>query len=133
MVQQFIGNVINHLDGRANGSIHFAGRIENPYLKGSASLENASFMVDYTKVKYKVDSGVIEFNNDGIDFGQMTVSDQLNRKAIFKGKILNQGFKHFEVYEGRPTAGEFTLERIKELGGNLEAVSGLLFSKYFFQ
>ena len=96
MVQQFIGNVINHLDGRANGSIHFAGRIENPYLKGSASLENASFMVDYTKVKYKVDSGVIEFNNDGIDFGQMTVSDQLNRKAIFKGKILNQGFKHLE-------------------------------------
>ncbi len=46
---------------------------------------------------------------------------------------LFQGFKHFEGYEGRPAMGEFTLERIKELGGNLEAVSGLLFSKYFFQ
>ncbi len=97
MVQQFIGNVINHLDGRANGSIHFAGRIENPYLKGSANLENASFMVDYTKVKYKVDSGaMIQFTNEGIDFGNITVSDQYNRKANFKGKILNQGFKHLE-------------------------------------
>ncbi len=46
---------------------------------------------------------------------------------------LFQGFKHFESFEGRPSVGEFTLERIKELGGNLEAVSGLLFSKYFFQ
>lgn len=96
MVQQFIGNVITHLDGRANGSIHFAGRIENPYLKGSASLEEASFMVDYTKVKYKIDTGLIQFTNEGIDFGNMIVSDQLNRKANFKGKILNQGFKHLE-------------------------------------
>ena len=97
MVQQFIGNVITHLDGRANGNIHFAGRIENPYLKGSASLEDASFLVDYTKVKYKIDSGaLIQFNNDGIDFGNMIVSDQFNRKANFKGKILNQGFKHLE-------------------------------------
>ncbi len=97
LVQQFIGNVINHMEGRANGNIHFAGRIENPYLKGSASLEDASFMVDYTKVKYKVDSGaIVQFTEEGIDFGNMTVSDKLNRKASFKGKILNQGFKHLE-------------------------------------
>jgi len=97
LVQQYIGNVINNLDGKANGTIHFGGRIENPYLIGSAKLEDASFVVDYTKVKYKIDNGsLIQFTNEGIDFGNMTVSDQLNRKAFFKGKILNQGFKHLD-------------------------------------
>ena len=97
LIQQFIGSVLTHLDGRANGSIHFGGRIENPYLLGAASLEDASFVVDYTKVKYKIDNGgTIQFTNEGIDFGNLTVSDGLNRKANFKGKILNQGFKHLE-------------------------------------
>jgi hypothetical protein len=95
MVQQFIGTVITNLEGRATGDIHFAGKIENPYLTGSASLENASFVVDYTKVKYNIDSGAtIQFNNEGIDFGSIDISDQQNRKASFKGKILNQGFKN---------------------------------------
>lgn len=97
LVQQFIGGVLTNLDGRANGYIHFGGRIENPYLLGSASFDNASFVVDYTKVKYNIDSGaVIRFTNEGIDFGEMTVFDTKNRKAKFKGKILNQGFKHLE-------------------------------------
>jgi hypothetical protein len=97
LVQQFIGNVVTNLEGKANGAIHFGGRIDHPYLLGSANLENASFVVDYTKVKYKIDSGaLIQFTKEGIDFGNMIVSDQLNRKAYFKGKIINQGFKHLE-------------------------------------
>ena len=97
LVQQFIGGVLTNLDGRANGAIHFGGRIEHPYLLGTASLENASFVVDYTKVKYQIDSGAqINFTKEGIDFGSIQVSDRFNRKANFKGKILNQGFQHLE-------------------------------------
>ncbi len=97
LVQQFIGGVITNIDGRADGSLHFGGRIENPVLLGKASLENASFVVDYTKVKYQIQNGAtINFTNEGIDFGTITVSDKLNRKAQFKGKILNQGFKHLD-------------------------------------
>jgi len=98
LVEQFIGGVLTHLDGKANGALHFGGRIENPYLLGSASLDKASFIVDYTKVKYFMDSSVISFNNEGIDFGTVGIRDSKNRKAVFKGKILNQGFKHL-VYD----------------------------------
>jgi hypothetical protein len=99
LVQQFIGGVLTNLDGKATGDIHFGGRIEHPYLLGKAVLDNASFVVDYTKVKYNVDSGaIIKFTNEGIDFGTIQVSDKLNRKASFKGKILNQGFQHL-VYD----------------------------------
>ena len=98
MVQQFIGGVLTHVDGKANGAIHFAGRIENPYLLGSATLDKASFLVDYTKVRYFIDSSKIEFNNEGIDFGNVVVRDSKRRQANFKGKILNQGFKHL-VYD----------------------------------
>ena len=97
LIQQFIGNVVTNIDGKANGALHFGGRIDHPYLLGAASLENASFVVDYTKVKYKIDSGaLIQFTNEGIDFGNMSVSDELNRKANFKGKILNHGFMHLD-------------------------------------
>jgi NADH-quinone oxidoreductase subunit J len=50
--------------------------------------------------------------------------------AIFGMTYL--GFQRFTEFEGRPLLGEFTLERIREMGGNLDAVSGLMFSKYFF-
>jgi len=98
MVQQFIGGVLTQLEGKANGSIHFAGRIENPYLLGTATLENASFLVDYTKVRYFIDSSTIQFNNEGIDFGNVVLRDSKRRQANFRGKILNQGFKHL-VYD----------------------------------
>jgi len=97
LVQQFIGGVLTNLEGKANGQLHFGGRIEHPLLLGAATLNQASFVVDYTKVKYQLDSGAtIRFTNEGIDFGTIQVSDKLNRKASFKGKILNQGFQHLE-------------------------------------
>jgi hypothetical protein len=98
LVQQFIGGVLTNLEGKANGQIHFAGRIEHPYLLGEASLENSSFVVDYTKVKYFIDSSVIKFTNEGLDFGYVNLRDAQHRPASFKGKILHQGFTHL-VYD----------------------------------
>ena len=98
MVQQFIGNVITNIEGRANGAIHFGGRIQNPFLLGSATLDKTSFLVDYTKVRYFIDSSTIQFKEEGIDFGDVVVRDSKRRQANFKGKILNQGFKHL-VYD----------------------------------
>lgn len=98
LVQQFIGTVLTNLEGKANGSIHFGGRIENPVLLGSAQLEKASFKVDYTKVNYFIKDATINFTKEGIDFGKIQVADRLGRNAIFKGKILNNGFKHL-VYD----------------------------------
>jgi hypothetical protein len=109
LVQQFIGGVLTHLEGQANGMIHFGGRIEHPILLGSAKLENASFIVDYTKVKYQIENGAaIHFTNEGIDFGSIQVSDLQNRKALFKGRILNQGFKHLE-YDMEMSSPKITL------------------------
>ncbi len=96
LVQQFIGNVLTNLEGKANGQIHFGGRIENPYLLGSATIQNSSFTVDYTKVKYFIDSSTIRFTEEGLDFGTVELKDALQRPATFKGKILNQGFTHLE-------------------------------------
>ena len=98
IAQQFIGGVLTNLQGKASGQLHFGGRIENPYLLGFAKINNASFKVDYTKVDYSIDSATIQFTNEGIDFGSIVVKDQLKRKALFKGKIFNQGFKHL-VYD----------------------------------
>jgi hypothetical protein len=96
LVEQFIGGVLHNLEGKATGQLHFGGRIENPYLLGEATINQASFVVDYTKVKYFIDSTTLHFTNEGIDFGNVTVKDKLNRTALFKGKIYNQGFKHLD-------------------------------------
>lgn len=98
LVEQFIGGILHKLNGRATGQIHFGGRIENPYLLGSAILDKASFVVDYTKVPYFIDNATIVFNDEGIDFGNIQLKDRFNRPIQFKGKILQQGFKHL-VYD----------------------------------
>jgi len=94
LIQEFIGGVLTDLKGKATGAIHFGGRIENPDLRGVATINDASFKVDYTKVNYFIPYAAIQFTDEGIDFGTIQVKDKLNRVAQFKGKILHQKFKH---------------------------------------
>jgi len=117
LVEQFIGGVLTHLDGKANGSLHFGGRIENPVLKGMATLEKASFKVDYTKVKYYINESTIQFTDEGIDFGTLQLTDQLNRKASFKGKIYNHGFKHL-LYDLEMSSPKIELLNMGPLDNN---------------
>ena len=117
LVEQFIGGVLTHFDGKANGSLHFGGRIENPVLKGMATLEKVSFKVDYTKVKYFTNESTIQFTDEGIDFGNIQLTDQLNRKAIFKGKIYNNGFKHL-VYDLEMSSPKIELLNMGPLDNN---------------
>lgn len=98
LVQEFIGGVLTDLKGKATGAIHFGGRIENPDLKGEATIQDGAFKVDYTKVNYFIPTAKIQFTDEGIDFGTIQVKDKLNRFAQFKGKILHQRFKHL-VYD----------------------------------
>ena len=114
LVQQFIGGVLTNLEGRANGQIHFGGRIEHPYLLGSANITNSSFKVDYTKVNYFIDSSTIHFTEEGIDFGTVALRDAKNRPATFKGKILNQGFTHL-VYDMEMSSPKIELLRTDPL------------------
>lgn len=98
LVQEFIGGVLTDLKGKATGAIHFGGRIENPDLRGEATIQDGAFKVDYTKVNYFIPTAKIQFTDEGIDFGTIQVKDKLNRFAQFKGKILHQRFKHL-VYD----------------------------------
>lgn len=98
LVQEFIGGVLTDLKGKATGQIHFGGRIENPDLRGIATINNAALKVDYTKVPYFIDSATIRFTDEGLDFGTIQVKDKLNRTAQFKGKIIHKKFRHL-VYD----------------------------------
>ena len=98
LVEEFIGGVLTDLKGKATGSIHFGGRIENPDLRGLATISDGAFKVDYTKVNYFIPNATIAFTDEGINFGTIQVKDKLNRVAQFKGKILHQNFRHL-VYD----------------------------------
>ena len=98
LIQEFIGGVLTDLKGKATGQIHFGGRIENPDLRGVASIKEAALKVDYTKVDYYIPNATIQFTDEGINFGTIQVKDKLNRVAQFKGKILHQKFEHL-VYD----------------------------------
>ena len=98
LIQEFIGGVLTDLKGKATGAIHFGGRIENPDLRGVATINDAALKVDYTKVNYFIPKATIAFTDEGINFGTIQVKDKLNRVAQFKGKILHQSFRHL-VYD----------------------------------
>jgi hypothetical protein len=98
LIQEFIGGILTDLKGKATGQIHFGGRIENPDLKGVATINDAALKVDYTKVNYFIPNATIQFTDEGINFGSIQIKDKLNRVAQFKGKILHQRFNHL-VYD----------------------------------
>jgi hypothetical protein len=94
LVQKLIGNdVFSNLKGYATGTLNISGNPDALDLAGKIKLSRASLKVNYTQVKYFIDSAVISFENDGIDFGEFTLRDTLNNVGSVRGKLYEKNFK----------------------------------------
>lgn len=95
-VNKFLKGIFSNLTGYATGNLTVKGNPNAPSLTGRVKLQNAGMKVDYTQVYYSIDSADIRFDEDGIDFGEMTIQDPLKNKATVKGKLYEKGFKNFD-------------------------------------
>ncbi|HJY22105.1 MAG TPA: hypothetical protein VJ279_04420, partial [Hanamia sp.] len=96
ILEEYLGNIFSGINGRATGNLNISGKISDPKLTGSISLNSASMTVDYTRCRYILaDKSVITFKPDEIDFGAIKIKDTLNHTATLSGKIYHSFFDNF--------------------------------------
>lgn len=93
IVEQFLSSLFTNLKGEATGNLTISGDLNSPNLKGAIKLTNGGMKVNYTQVYYTIDSALIKFENDGIDFGKFTIKDKYKNTGIVSGKLYEQQFK----------------------------------------
>jgi len=104
LLEPYLEGIISDMKGEATGLLNIKGFVNNIKLTGNAKLGNASFMLDYTKCKYNIQSGAyIEFTDDKITFNNILFRDFKGRQASFNGNIKHAFFNkmifdlHFEA------------------------------------
>lgn len=93
-LNRFLSTIFSDLDGFATGNLVMQGAPNSPIITGDAMLTEAALTVNYTKVRYNVDSALIHFTNSSIDFGNLTIRDRYNNTAKIKGILYETGFKN---------------------------------------
>lgn len=94
-LESFLSDLFTKISGEASGDLSISGNPEAPDLLGNITLKNGGMNVNYTQVYYHIDSAFIQFKDDGIDFGKITIRDQYNNNATVTGKLYEKGFKNF--------------------------------------
>ena len=94
LVNEFLGNIFSNIDGVATGDLTIEGQPDSPNLLGQVALKNASLTVNYTQVRYSIDSAFFTFNKGSIDFGKFTLRDKYNNKASVRGILYENAFQN---------------------------------------
>jgi len=94
LIQQFLGDIFTNIGGMATGNLLISGNPEQPDLNGNITLKKAGLKVNYTQVYYTIDSALLQFTNEGINFNTVVIKDKFNNVGVVKGKLLERGFKN---------------------------------------
>ncbi|WP_144263935.1 translocation/assembly module TamB domain-containing protein [Filimonas lacunae] len=94
ILNQLLEGLFSNITGIASGNLKVSGDPNAPELLGKLTLRNSGLKVDYTQVYYYIDSAVIRFEEDGINFGQFGIRDIRNNKGTVKGKLYEKGFSN---------------------------------------
>ena len=92
VLQKYLTTVFDQVDGFATGDLQLVGKLKSPSLLGNVTLRNGSIKVGYTKCVYKVDSAVLHFGDNYIDFGTMVIKDEKQRKGTVEGRFYHRFF-----------------------------------------
>jgi hypothetical protein len=93
IIEPYVEDIISNIKGSGTGMLRLYGYVNDPELIGSVRLNQASFLLDYTKCSYEVLPGAsIDFTTSAIDFGNLLVKDKTGRSASFGGKINHSFF-----------------------------------------
>ncbi len=92
ILQKYLGSVFDNVDGYATGDIQMVGKLSKPSLLGNVTLRNATLKVGYTKCIYTIDSALLKFGDNYIDFGTITLKDERKRTGVLEGRFYHRFF-----------------------------------------
>jgi hypothetical protein len=94
IVNKFLGSIFTNIDGLATGELHINGNPGKPDLLGRVKLRNGALTVNFTKVRYNIDSANFNFAPGVIDFGRFIIKDKFGNTGIASGKLYEKGFQN---------------------------------------
>ena len=94
IVNKFLGTVFSNIDGLATGDLSINGSFKSPQLLGRVALRKGSLLVNFTQVRYEIDSAVFVFKEDLIDFGSFKIRDKFGNTGNVTGKLYQRAFKN---------------------------------------
>lgn len=94
MLNNLLGNIFTGIEGLGTGNITISGKPDAPQLAGSVRLKKAALTVNYTQVRYYIDSADILFTDRGIDFGKFTIKDSMGNTGSVQGQLFQRGFQN---------------------------------------
>jgi len=93
-LENFVGSLFSDLKGFVTGRLQIVGSGAQRRYVGRARLRDASMIVNFTQVRYRIDDTEILLEEDRIDLGTMRLRDTLNNTATVRGSIAHQGFQN---------------------------------------
>ncbi len=96
IVNMFLSGLFSDIAGYATGDLTVKGKGTSIDLLGTIAVEDAGITVDYTQVRYHIDSALFKFKEGVIDFGQFRVKDEYNNTGIVKGKLYERAFNNMQ-------------------------------------
>jgi hypothetical protein len=94
LVNEFLSDIFSNIDGVATGDLTIQGKPDSPNLLGQVTLKHAALTVNYTQVRYTIDSAFFTFNKGSIDFGRFTLHDKYNNTATVRGVLYENAFRN---------------------------------------
>lgn len=93
----YLGDLFSEIKGSANTTdFAITSDGKNVLITGTANINEASMIVNYTQCKYSFKNKSIIFNPNEIDFGKIELKDTLNNTATLTGKMYHRFFKETE-------------------------------------
>lgn len=93
-LEKYLSGIFSKVQGYAAGDFRIVGKGNNLKYLGNLTLTEGALMVDYTKCLYRIPKAVIKMDEDGIDFGNFTLKDELNNTGeLLYGKLYHNNFK----------------------------------------
>ena len=97
ILNKYLGGIFSNIKGSANTTdlaVIINGK--KSIITGTANINEASMIVNFTQCKYKFSNKSVVFNPDEIDFGKIELKDTLNNTATVSGKMYHHFFKDIE-------------------------------------
>lgn len=86
------GDFISEFKGYATGKVTLGGTTSAPDIQGAVRLDSVGVKVNYLGTYYTLSNETVQFRNDSIDIGSMTLHDKLGGQAVVRGTIAHHHF-----------------------------------------
>jgi hypothetical protein len=95
LVKSFAGNQVKDIQGYLKGNIEATGNLTQPILKGSVHFDSTYITPTITGERLRLSSDPIDFDEDGFNFSQFTMTDSAGHKATLDGNVFTKDFKKY--------------------------------------